>query len=169
VRFRHLDYPNDTAARELGPAAIDALLERGDLHDWRALAREVARDPWGDLSNRILQISDAHQMYGTSALWKHWIARRRERSDAPLTLAGARKRVGLTQAEVARRMGISQADVSRIERRSDVRLSTLRSYFSALGADLRISANLPGEDGERSVMLAPARTTTIRPARSGAT
>jgi len=35
-------------------------------------------------------------------------------------------------------MGMSQSDLSKFERRSDVRLSTLRAYIAALGGDLVI-------------------------------
>ena len=46
----------------------------------------------------------------------------------------------LTQAELAERLGISQSDVSKLERRRDVRLSTLRDDTAALGARLRLVA-----------------------------
>lgn len=44
-----------------------------------------------------------------------------------------RKRVGLTQTELARRSGVSQRRVSRIEAGDDVKLSTLRTLWRALG------------------------------------
>ena len=77
--FRHLDYPVNAEVTRLGPAAIDALLERGDLDSWVPLLRVVAGDPFGPLADTILRISDAHPMYGTSTLWRDWIARRRGR------------------------------------------------------------------------------------------
>lgn len=146
MRFRHLDYDPDTPADELGPAAIDALLERGDFEDWKPLLRAVDRDPWGGTADAVLRICDAHPMYGTSALWRTWIdRRRREEEQAGDTLADIRLRAGLTQTQVAERMGISQSDVSKLERRTDVRVSTLRSYARALGARLELSVRLPGE------------------------
>lgn len=51
-----------------------------------------------------------------------------------LRCAGA---TGLTQVELAERMGISQSDLSKLERRRDIRLSTLRAYAAALGGDIR--------------------------------
>jgi len=78
MRFRHLDYDPATPVHELGPAAIDALLERGDLADWAPLLRAVAHDPWGPTAETVLHLCDAHPMYGTSQLWRAWIERRRK-------------------------------------------------------------------------------------------
>jgi hypothetical protein len=73
---RHLD--NDVGPiEEWGLAALDDLLERGDLGDWRPLARAIAADPFGPLAERILKLCDAHPIYGTSAAWRNWIAHRR--------------------------------------------------------------------------------------------
>ncbi|RLE23162.1 MAG: XRE family transcriptional regulator [Acidobacteria bacterium] len=49
-----------------------------------------------------------------------------------------RGELGLTQTELARRRGISQSDLSKLERREDVRLSTLRAHAKALGGRLRV-------------------------------
>lgn len=75
--FRHLDYPDDVAADELGSAALDDLLERGDLQDWAPLLRRIAEDPHGRLAAKVLAVCEAHPMYGTSQLWRAWIERRR--------------------------------------------------------------------------------------------
>jgi hypothetical protein len=143
MRFRHLDYSTDTPVERLGPAAIESLLERGDLHDWAPLLRSVASAPWGRTAETVLRVCEAHPIYGTSDLWRTWIERlrRREKTEAE-TLAAARLRAGLTQAEIGRRMGISQSDVSKLERRGDARVSTLQAYARALGGRLRLSIEL---------------------------
>jgi DNA-binding XRE family transcriptional regulator len=46
-----------------------------------------------------------------------------------------RRRMGLTQAELARRSGVSQHRISRIEAGEDLKLSTLRSLWRALGCE----------------------------------
>ena len=46
----------------------------------------------------------------------------------------------LTQIELAELLDLNQSGISRIENADDVRVSTLRSYLSALGAELRLSA-----------------------------
>jgi len=157
MRFRHLDYEPDTAVTMLGPAALDALLERGDLEAWTPLLRAIARDPWGMTADTILRLCDAHPMYGTSALWRHWIERRRDAAgEAGETLAQARARAGLTQHQVAARLGISQSDVSKLERRADVRVSTLRAYARAIGARLTVTLQLPDDDAPRPLVLPSA-------------
>ena len=150
--FRHLDYPVDAKVTRLGPAAIDALLEAGDLDSWVPLLRVVARDPFGPLADTILRICEAHAMYGTSALWRDWIERRRGRSaQEATTLADARMRAGLTQTQVAERLGIGQSDVSKLERRSDVRLSTLRAYAAAIGARLHVTIRRAEDETPREL------------------
>ncbi|MGH2726298.1 MAG: hypothetical protein ACRDKS_04905, partial [Actinomycetota bacterium] len=107
MNFRHLDYQPDAPVAELGPAALDDLLDRGDLEAWAPLARIIQRDPWGTRAETVLRLCDAHPMYGTSSLWRAWIARLRERVevDGGATLAGLRARAGLTQEQVSQRMG----------------------------------------------------------------
>ena len=54
------------------------------------------------------------------------------------TLAEFRKRLGCSQVEMADALGTTQSGISRIERQSDIMLSTLSRYVSALGGQLRI-------------------------------
>ncbi len=52
----------------------------------------------------------------------------------------AREEAGLTQEEVARRLHTKKSAISRIENHADdVRLSTLRRYAEAVGANLQIN------------------------------
>lgn len=55
-----------------------------------------------------------------------------------IPLRSLREGMHRTQADVAARAGIDQAEVSRIERREDVRLSTLKKYAEALGAECEV-------------------------------
>lgn len=59
-------------------------------------------------------------------------------------LADLRRLKGVTQEVVARKLGSRQVQVSRLEKRDDVKLSTLEKYFAALGAKLEILAVFPG-------------------------
>lgn len=149
MRHRHLDVPPDTPAAELGLAAIDDLLDRGDLDDWAPLLAEVRRDPRGPVSDRILQLVDRHRMYGTSELWRAWIHDLREAASSPhvgSALRNLRRTRGLTQRELAARMEMSQPEVSRLESRRDVRLSTLRAYVAATDSELLLVARTPDGD-----------------------
>jgi DNA-binding XRE family transcriptional regulator len=54
-------------------------------------------------------------------------------------LRQAREAAGLTQEQVAQRLGTKKSAISRMENHAeDVRLSTLRAYAQAVGAQLRI-------------------------------
>ncbi len=58
-------------------------------------------------------------------------------------LARLREDMGLTQTQMAGRLSINQASISQIEKRGDVRLSTLRRYVRALGGQLEIRVKVP--------------------------
>ena len=143
---RHLAYAEGTRPDRLPSAALVDILERGDLDDWLPIAAAVAADPRGSLAARLLRLLSAYPMYGTSSLWRAWIDRCRARRDgmlrgrAPSSLAALRRQKGLTQVELAERLGMSQSDLSKLERRADVRLSTLRAYIAALGGELIIES-----------------------------
>jgi len=60
-----------------------------------------------------------------------------------MSLRDLRKARKLTQARVAKALGITQDSVSRLEKRSDLLLSTLRKTVRAMGGDVRIIAEFP--------------------------
>ncbi|HEY4025013.1 MAG TPA: hypothetical protein VGO86_01175 [Candidatus Dormibacteraeota bacterium] len=55
---------------------------------------------------------------------------------------------------------MNQSEVSMLERRHDMRLSTLRSYVEAVGGWLRLVVTFP--DGSRQVDLAVGRSDSNR-------
>lgn len=59
------------------------------------------------------------------------------------TLQDLRRARQLTQERLAELLGIGQDSVSRLEQRSDLLLSTLRSYVAAMGGRLRLVAEFP--------------------------
>jgi transcriptional regulator with XRE-family HTH domain len=60
-----------------------------------------------------------------------------------MSLRDLRKARKLTQARVAKTLGITQDSVSRLEKRSDLLLSTLRKTVKAMGGNVRIVAEFP--------------------------
>jgi DNA-binding XRE family transcriptional regulator len=139
-----LEVRGSTPVEELPLAAIQDILERGDLGDWQPIAVAIRRDPLGRLAEDVRRLVDAYPAYGTSPLWRSWIERCRLRAESrrdPRSvtgLAGLRHHFGLTQADLAARVGTSQSDLSKLERRRDVRLSSLATYLEALGGRLRL-------------------------------
>ncbi|WP_221156951.1 MULTISPECIES: helix-turn-helix domain-containing protein [unclassified Rhizobium] len=56
-----------------------------------------------------------------------------ERFEEYRTLQDLRKARDLTQVRMAETLGVKQENISRLEQRSDLLLSTLRSYVGAMG------------------------------------
>jgi DNA-binding XRE family transcriptional regulator len=60
-----------------------------------------------------------------------------------MTLRELRHARKLTQVRVAKKLGITQDSVSRLEKRSDLLLSTLRKTVEAMGGSLSLVAEFP--------------------------
>lgn len=60
-----------------------------------------------------------------------------------LSLQELRKARELTQTSIAAELEIAQGDVSKLERRTDMYISTLANYLHAVGAELEIRAVFP--------------------------
>jgi DNA-binding XRE family transcriptional regulator len=60
-----------------------------------------------------------------------------------MTLRDLRKARKLTQVRMAQTLGITQDSVSRLEKRSDLLLSTLRRTVEAMGGSLSLVAEFP--------------------------
>jgi DNA-binding Xre family transcriptional regulator len=72
--------------------------------------------------------------------WDQNVTERQRAIEDALALGELRQSRHVTQVQLAEALGISQGNVSRLEGRSDVYLSTLRSYVEALGGHLEIAA-----------------------------
>lgn len=153
---RHLDYQAGTPAAELGAAALDDLLDRGDLDDWRPLARAVDGQPWGQVAETVLRLCSAHRMGGTSRLWPAFIAECRAgrlgaggaawpKAAPPATLESLRVAAGLSQAELGSRMAMNQSEVSKLESRPNPGIRTLQRVVLALGLRLHLIVEGTGD------------------------
>src|ERR1043166_6820273 len=63
-----------------------------------------------------------------------------------MTLQELRQARKLTQVRMAKVLGISQDGVSRLEKRSDLLLSTLRKSVEAMGGNLSLVAEFPDRE-----------------------
>ena len=94
-------------------------------------------------------------------------SRSRERMEAVLaeinerqtTLAQVRKARELTQTTIAELLQMDQSEVSRLENRSNMLLSTLRSFIRATGGELQLIATFP--DAEPVQLLVGSGTTNL--------
>ena len=110
-----------------------------------------------------------------SAETQRWVKQRAAELIAEETnLRELRRLRKLTQARLSKKLKIGQEGVSRIEKRSDLYLSTLRSYVEGVGGELTLIARFPdrppvilsglGLDEDRK----PAKKRGAKPAKSKA-
>lgn len=85
-----------------------------------------------------------------SKLLENMPAERRERIGqrtsemlAELPLQELRKARDLSQEELATSLGVNQATISKLERRTDMYISTMRRFVDAMGGELEITAHFP--------------------------
>jgi DNA-binding XRE family transcriptional regulator len=60
-----------------------------------------------------------------------------------MTMRELRKARKITQTAMAKTLGVKQEQVSRIEKRTDMHLSTLRRSIEAMGGELTLIAKFP--------------------------
>ena len=77
--------------------------------------------------------------------------------DQELTLRELRKALDLTQTALAEQLKVGQDTVSRLERRTDMLLSTLDEYVQALGGKLELNIEFPGHQKVRLKSLREPR------------
>jgi hypothetical protein len=104
----------------------------------------MLRGDWSSTHSRLGQNMSGQPAATTIARARPFIADDIAAADAEveemdriyaMNLAMIRKAAQMTQVEVARKLGVGQGVVSRLERRSDMLLSTLYDYLTATGAD----------------------------------
>lgn len=76
------------------------------------------------------------------------------RAERAALLSEIRRARRMTQETLAEALGMSQSEVSKVERRTDVCVSTLRRYIEAMGGELEIVARFPNGSVE-IVQIAP--------------
>ena len=70
-------------------------------------------------------------------------ARAQELTDEVESLGELRRVAGKAQIDIASTLNVKQPSVSKIERQTDMYLSTLRSYIEAVGGKLELVVRLP--------------------------
>lgn len=73
----------------------------------------------------------------------------------------------LTQEQLADKLGGKQVYVSRLEKRGDMKLSSLRGYVKALGGELQLMVTFPEDDSVRikDIGATPKRAKAKAPSR----
>jgi transcriptional regulator with XRE-family HTH domain len=79
----------------------------------------------------------------TSKHTRELAAKRTRKLLGELLISEVRKLAGKSQREVARELGIKQPSLSKLEKQSDMQISTLRRIVAALGGELEVVAKFP--------------------------
>jgi DNA-binding transcriptional regulator YiaG len=121
VLFRNVDVDESAPLATWPPEAMEILVDRGNLSDWRRIAAALAQDPWGPLARTVEEIVGLDCHYGVDRILERVLQRERERH----TLAGRRRyadklrdlrrSAGLSMRELAAAAGTSAARISDYE------------------------------------------------------
>ncbi|MGA2065624.1 MAG: helix-turn-helix transcriptional regulator [Thermoguttaceae bacterium] len=82
---------------------------------------------------------------------------------AELLLSEVRQLAGKSQQQVARALGIKQPSLSKLEKQSDMQISTLRKIVKALGGELEVLARFP----KKTIKIDQFDRVRHRPGRRG--
>jgi transcriptional regulator with XRE-family HTH domain len=74
-----------------------------------------------------------------------------------IDLGEIRRAAGRTQVELAAALNTSQGQISRIERQSDLLLSTLRAYLTALSVEASLVVSVGGKTIAQELTEGPRR------------
>lgn len=121
MQFRNLDFDR-TAPVDRWPAeAIETVIDRGSLSDWRRLAQAIRREPWGPAARTAETVAAWGEHYGVDALMSGAIRRAREeitmqgRAEYAAQIRSWRVQCGMTLRQFARAAGTSASRLSDYE------------------------------------------------------
>jgi DNA-binding transcriptional regulator YiaG len=119
--FRNVDVDAASPVRDWPFEAIQAAMERGTLRDWRRLADEIRRSPWGRVARAVEEVASWGDIQGVDALMLESVTRARAavtragRTRWAAHLATMRRDAGLTLRELAALAGTSASRLSDYE------------------------------------------------------
>ena len=88
---------------------------------------------------------------------------------AELLLSEVRQLTGKSQHQVAEALGIKHPSLSKLEKQSDMQISTLQKIVNALGGELEVSGEIPeGNREDRPIRRLAPPTGASRAARASA-
>lgn len=121
VQFRNVDVDAGGPVDAWPAEAIETVIDRGSLADWRVLAAAIRRDPWGPAARTAERIVSYGEHYGVDALIGGVIARARHevemsgRRQYANQIRSWRAETGLSLREFARAAGTSASRLSAYE------------------------------------------------------
>lgn len=119
--FRNVEFNRKVPVDQWPAEAIETMMDRGSLSDWRVLAKAIRRSPWGRTARLVEAIAGWGEHYGVDALMSSVIRRARQDVDerARAGYAGQirswREQTGMTLREFASLAGTSASRLSAYE------------------------------------------------------
>jgi DNA-binding transcriptional regulator YiaG len=121
VRFRNVDVDTSRPADDWPAEALEIVLDRGALGDWRHLSTAIRANPWGPAARAIEQAAASADHYGIDQVMLDLIRDARAQVDRSARqryakrIKSLRRRTGLSQREFARLVGTSASRLSDYE------------------------------------------------------
>ncbi len=118
LAFRNLTTDPASPVETWPTEAVHTALERGGIGDWRRIAAEIRRAPWGRTARQVEEVLGFTRPYGVAELMEAVIGRARagaEQDERRIVAAAVTEAVGasgLTQAVFASRIGTSGSRLS---------------------------------------------------------
>ncbi len=121
LRFRNLDFEQSAPVDEWPAEAIETVIDRGSLSDWRQLAEAIRHNPWGPAARTAETVIAWGEHYGVDALLANVIRHAREeiarrgRAQYAAQIRSWRAQTGMTLRQFARAAGTSASRLSDYE------------------------------------------------------
>jgi DNA-binding transcriptional regulator YiaG len=121
AQFRNLDFDAALALDQWPAEAIETIIDRGSLSDWRRLTDAIRRNPWGPAARTTETVTAWGEHYGVDALMSDVVRRARQditqqgRAEYAAQIRGWRTQSGMTLRELARAAGTSASRLSDYE------------------------------------------------------
>jgi DNA-binding transcriptional regulator YiaG len=121
MRFRNVDFDATAPVDEWPGEAIETVIDRGSLSDWRHLATAIRRNPWGPAARTVEAVVAWEEHYGVDALMSGVIRHAREevtqqgRAAYAAQIRSWRTRTGMTLRQFASAAGTSASRLSDYE------------------------------------------------------
>lgn len=121
TKFRNLNFDPSSPVEDWPVDALETVMDRGSLSDWRRLAVAIRGDPWGSVARNVAELAGSGEHYGVDALMLNVIDRAREQVDLDgraqyaAQIRSWRERTGMTLREFARAAGTSAPRLSDYE------------------------------------------------------
>jgi DNA-binding transcriptional regulator YiaG len=121
MQFRNLDFTETAGIDEWPAEALQTVMDRGSLSDWRALAQAIRINPWGPAARTVENIAAWHEHYGMDAVMENVVRHARKdleqrgRERYAEQIRSWRRQTGMSLREFAKAAGTSASRLSDYE------------------------------------------------------